>query len=599
MDDELSQAIAMINAQVAQGYLTLANKTFSDVTYPTSVGVNTGFLPGGYAGGYGGGPTWGAMTGSAGLVGRIGSDERWAKLGYTPGEETLGGRGMSLQERIGAQQVGTSQSAQAQRDTELGMTYGGGAYVGGRQAPAWMQPHKAIAEEFARAHEGRAPTQAELQHTVVAGVVESLGALKADPVYQAADPTRRVQLEAQAVAQASGVPVANAAHLVQDLRAQTAATGGRMSSEQEVFDAVGRWVAPTDPAMAVNQAMTALRTDPSYQALDGAGRRAREAEAVAQAAGISPAQASGVVDELRQQTGAGGQLSPNEMIGRAISRVQGAPPQGIPQGGVPQRAPMYGQQEQAGGLEQGGQEMMRYGRQPGGMPSFGRQQTGGGVRSVGGGMNYAGSGLAGGDYANTAMSPAQRTLVEQGRQYDIGAQGIQRTQDITLRGQDITQQQNQGDLALRALQQESQLRADPFQLARYRYGMGQAGMPGVIGAVAGTGVMPTVQGGYGQAPQRPTMQNQLGQVGVPGFGRPGVGAGGQMAGLEQQIQAAGPLSQINARNYARLGQGGQQYANSMYRYAGEAGDDQDVQEMVKRQLPQFARRSVPTFGRLG
>jgi len=177
-------------------------------------------------------------------------------------------------------------------------------------------------------------------------------------------------------------------------------------------------------------------------------------------------------------------------------------------------------------------------------------------------------------------SQAQRNLEEQGRQYDLGFGQRQREFDT--------------ETALRALQQESQLSADPFQQAQYRYGLGQAGIPNVINAVAGRGVLPGVQGGYGPAPDRPTLANQVARVGgQPTFGQPG-----GPAGLEQQAGALGPLSQINARNYLRAGPLGQQYVNSAYRWAGQAQNDQDVQDMVQRQLPQFARRGVPTFGRM-
>jgi len=177
-------------------------------------------------------------------------------------------------------------------------------------------------------------------------------------------------------------------------------------------------------------------------------------------------------------------------------------------------------------------------------------------------------------------SQAQRVLEEQGRQYDLGFGQRQREFDT--------------ETALRALQQESQLSADPFQQVQYRYGLGQAGIPNVINAVAGRGVLPGVQGGQGQAPDRPTLGNQVARVGgQPTFGQPG-----GPAGLEQQAGALGPLSQINARNYLRAGPLGQQYVNSAYRWAGQAQNDQDVQEAVRLGLPQFARRGLPSFGRI-
>lgn len=622
MDPELQQAIAMINAQIGQGNLQLNRDiyeniqlpTYRDVTFPTSVGQNTGFLPQNYAGGFGGMPTFGAMTGTAGMFGMAGSDPRWAMLGYQPGQETLGGR--------------TLGGGEARSDTDMTMQYGA-PVVGGTLVPDWMKPFQAQAQLYARNNQGMAPTQEALQGQVVGGITGALDRLRADPVYQQADGARRVQLEAQAVATATGMSVQNAASMVQDLRAQSAQNGGRMSSEQEVMDAAGRWMSPSDPAAAVNQAMSRLRADPSYQALDGAGRVQREAQAVAQATGMPLENATRAVAEFRSGTGASGGLTGNEGVDRIIQRNM---PQGASLGPTGQQAaPLYGQQAQPQALPGGGElmrdpEMVAYQKMAGAPAQSGYGYAPGQL----GGVNFQGSNAVGAR-ANEAMSPAMRALYEQSRQFDVSSQLGQRGQDVTTRGQDITSQlgnrgydvtmrgqdfgreANQNQSALSALQIESQLRADPFALERYRRGLSSTGIPNVIEAVAGRGTLPGVQASYGR-PQAPGLQEAYGaltgggdrmsgagmemqqrRAGAPTFGAP---LQGQMASAQQQMAALPQLNKINARNYLRAGQGGQNYVNSAYKAAGMAGDDQDVQEAVRRGLPQFARGRMPTFGRV-
>lgn len=192
----------------------------------------------------------------------------------------------------------------------------------------------------------------------------------------------------------------------------------------------------------------------------------------------------------------------------------------------------------------------------------------------GGGLNYAGSGYAQQGYGQVPMSAEQRRLLEQGRQFDVGAQLQQRGQDINA--------------TLQALQQESALRTDPFALERYRRGLNQSGVPNSIAAVAGMGVLPGVQGAQGRA-VAPGTANQVREMGVPTFG---------MASAQQQMSALPQLNRINARNYMRLDPSGRRYVNSAYRASGMAADDDDIYESVRRGLPQFARRGVPTFGRV-
>src|SRR3989442_15710529 len=95
----LQKAIDDINAQVAQGYLNLnrdiyANITlpqYRDVTVPAAYGGLTGFIPQDYRQPYAGRPTFGALEGSAAMMGRVGTDPRWAEMGYNAGDLTSGG----------------------------------------------------------------------------------------------------------------------------------------------------------------------------------------------------------------------------------------------------------------------------------------------------------------------------------------------------------------------------------------------------------------------------------------------------------------------------------------------------------------------------
>ena len=207
--------------------------------------------------------------------------------------------------------------------------------------------------------------------------------------------------------------------------------------------------------------------------------------------------------------------------------------------------------------------LSRYGRRiedyaypgnPGGTVGPGAQLAGGGGPGGGGALDYG-----------TAMSPEQRALLERARQFDVQA-------------------------GLQALETESRLRADPFALERYRRGLSAQGVPTSINAVAGQGLVARAQGAQGPQPNAPSLQAQQAELqGVPAFG---------MASANQQLAALPQLNQINARNYMRLDPSGRNYVNSAFRAAGMAGEDADVEEAVRRGLPQFAQRGTPTFGRV-
>ena len=285
------------------------------------------------------------------------------------------------------------------------------------------------------------------------------------------------------------------------------------------------------------------------------------------------AQKSGDVGTLRQMEQA------------VWAQNTGLPPELVAQASERARALIHasgGQIPQAQALEQAVQEAQA------------QQQRGGAGGGDGGGV--AGGGAAG--YGPGPISQAQRALMENARQFNT------RT-------------------ALDALQLQSQLRTDPFALEQFRRGLGATGIPNVINAVAGQGVLPGVQGPHTQAPGQATLQGAVNQIGQPTFGAPGGGgfamqggtaaegfqqrpgaggfdrtAQGGMASAQQQLQALPRLNQVNARNYMRLDPSGRRSVNSAFRASGQAADDDDVYEAVRRGLPQFARRGVPTFGRV-
>lgn len=298
----------------------------------------------------------------------------------------------------------------------------------------------------------------------------------------------------------------------------------------------------------LEEAAQALRNNPAYQAAQRSGDtgtlRQMEQGLWQQVTGLSPELAQAASERSRQLIHAsGGQLTQAQALEQAV--------------------------------QQGFGQMQRGGQGAGGAAAGG----GGGFT----GLNFAGSGMGAAGYGPGPISQAQRQLMEQARQFDVGAQ-------------------------LQALQQESQLRADPFALERYRRGLAGNGVPASIAAMSG-GVLPSVQGTQASArPNAPSLQAQQqeiqgGQMGLmtdPQTGRPygGPTFGQPMASAQRQMQALPQLSQINARNYMRLDPSGQRYVNSAYRASGMAGDDDDIYEAVKRGLPQFARRGVPTFGRV-
>ena len=313
-------------------------------------------------------------------------------------------------------------------------------------------------------------------------------------------------------------------------------------------------------------ARQALLANPQYQAAQQAGDQ-------------------GTLRRMEQAVWAQGSGLPPELVAQASERAREL----IHASG--------GQLPQAQALEQAIQEAQA-------------QQQRGGAGGDGGGV--AGGGAAG--YGPGPISQAQRALMENARQFNT------RT-------------------ALDALQLQSQLRTDPFALEQFRRGLGATGIPNSIAAVAGTGVLPGVQAPTGPMPGQASLQGAVNQLtgagqggapygglqqapaggmirtaqGQPTFGTPGgtgmrlpggdAGGGyyaqqGGMAGAQQQLGALPRLNQVNARNYMRLDPSGQRYVNSAFRASGQAADDDDVYEAVRRGLPQFARRGVPTFGRV-
>jgi hypothetical protein len=313
-------------------------------------------------------------------------------MGYKSGQKTLSGRAMTLQEQQFAQQSSA-------RDAEMGMQYGG-VFIGGQPAPAWMAPHAAIARQFA-AENGRPPSQQELTSSITGAVNGEMEALRQNPEYQQADRAAKIQMEAEAVSGRIGMDPQNAASFITELR-QGTEQGRGASSPQDIMQAAARWMAPSNPSGDINNAMNQLRSNPQYQQADGATKRQMEAQSIARVVpGLTPEQATQVVTDLRSGSAGSNTLSSEQRINEAVNRARG-----------PQTPQVYGQ----------GQNQLA---PPPGTASPESGSTGGG----GGGINYGGSGQAGGDY-NTPMSPAQRALVEGGRQFDVGAQLDQRKQDI-------------------------------------------------------------------------------------------------------------------------------------------------------------------------
>src|SRR5262245_44445733 len=78
-----------IQDEIASGRLQLDRDIYQNIQLPTSYGNLTGFIPSGYPG-YAGLPTFGALTGAAGMFGLAGTDPRWAQLGYQSGQPLYG-----------------------------------------------------------------------------------------------------------------------------------------------------------------------------------------------------------------------------------------------------------------------------------------------------------------------------------------------------------------------------------------------------------------------------------------------------------------------------------------------------------------------------
>jgi hypothetical protein len=156
----------------------------------------------------------------------------------------------------------------------------------------------------------------------------------------------------------------------------------------------------------------------------------------------------------------------------------------------------------------------------------------------------------------------------------------------------LAREGQEADTALRALQLQSQLRQDPFQLEQMRRGLSATGVPNAIEAVAGRRQLPGVQGpqAIGSQPDLGGAVNGLMSGGLPTFGA--------MAPASQQLAALPQLSQVNSRQYLKLDPSGKRYVNSAFKMSGQAADDDDILTAVERGLPAFARKGVPTFGRV-
>lgn len=163
--------------------------TYQNISLPTSIGQNTGFLPSGYVGGYGGRATWNALTGSADMFGQVGAgevDPRLAALGYTSGQKTLAGRQLDLQgddlraryehmdrefgasrsdaDRTFAEMQRAQLQDQANQDRQFALEIGvdPSRVVGGQVIPDYLQPHAEWARNFASQNQGRLPGYADL-----------------------------------------------------------------------------------------------------------------------------------------------------------------------------------------------------------------------------------------------------------------------------------------------------------------------------------------------------------------------------------------------------------------------------------------------------
>jgi hypothetical protein len=453
----IAEDARQFNEQMAKLWLP----TLNDITRPGAVSGLTGELmdrPDLY-GDVSGRATFGSLAGTAGMFGFVGDDPRMQRLGYESGTETLGGRAQA--------------SSEARSDTEMSMEYGGAPIIGGKPAPPWMAPHAAFAQEWARKNGGQAPSQEQLNQGINDAVMGALAGLRENAEYKAADRARRVQMEAQQVAGAIGMTPQNAANLVTDLRTYTDQTG-KQSTALEIVDSVARWQNPDDPALAVNQAMTRLRTDPAYQAAPPEQKYQMEGQRVSAAVGMPLENALAAVKEMRSGTSVSGGLSGNEAVTRAISRNM---PPGSTLSGTGQQGPAaYGQAGATSGMglqaqvlrrggptASGGPVMMQedyrsqYGAPPmdyqraagnSGMTPLTPQQMAADAaniaeanadpsarfttQSMGGPAPLAGVQFGGTNATQNgqAMSPAQRQLAEQARQADLQAQ-------IGLRGQDL------------------------------------------------------------------------------------------------------------------------------------------------------------------
>ncbi|HYF47367.1 MAG TPA: hypothetical protein VD926_14230 [Acidimicrobiales bacterium] len=245
-----------------------------------------------------------------------------------------------------------------------------------------------------------------------------------------------------------------------------------------------------------------------------------------------------------------------------------------------------------------------------------------GMSTLAGQQAYGGSALVGGGLT----LDAQRAIGRVGGQETLDSQALR---GYTPQGATLAREGQEADTALRALQLESTLRADPFKLAVMREGLSATGIPNAIEAVAGRRQLPGVQGpqarpmapGLGEAVgaltgptfgrtmmQRPAMDQQAPMGGRPN-GPPQILAGGPMQGgptfgrpmasAQQQLRALPSLNQVNSREYMKMGPGGQRFVNSAFKAAGMAQEDDEIQDAVRKGLPGQGRAwRTPTFGRV-
>lgn len=174
-------------------------RKYREVEAPESYGRLSGWMPEDYRGPYAGMATFGALSGAAGMFGEVGSnlDPRFAELGYTAGQKTLGGRELDLRADVARRDekeldrrfdAGRSDAdreyfenrrrfdhtfgedqrrsiqAQTNTDAQLAMEMGvdPAHVVSGSILPEYLRPHAEWARQHARANQGTIPTHDDL-----------------------------------------------------------------------------------------------------------------------------------------------------------------------------------------------------------------------------------------------------------------------------------------------------------------------------------------------------------------------------------------------------------------------------------------------------